>query len=186
MLSVMTYIDCIRITYEEDELLPGQAYFAGYYKAGGEIFTIVESPEDVGDIYYSPWHYIPFHQGEVWVDIADYWDYGLDRGSKYFDTISGPLIWDGKTISVVGLDLPYEEYFVFIDDFYSENEQIVLLLTEYGDCDFTAINSIEKELQQFVKAAGVGDTVDKILQYKLIGECDEAILLIDALMEGTL
>ena len=56
------------------------------------------------------------------------------------------------------------------------------LKTALNDFDFNGINSAVDSLQGFTQAADVGDTVSKILQNKLIGEYDEAILLIDTLL----
>ncbi|MCL2792671.1 MAG: ATP-binding protein [Spirochaetaceae bacterium] len=48
--------------------------------------------------------------------------------------------------------------------------------------DFDGINNAVQFLQGFTQADGIGDSISSILQYKLIGEYDEAILLIDALL----
>jgi len=52
------------------------------------------------------------------------------------------------------------------------------------DYDSPAINETAKTLQGFVRDPGAGETINTILQHKVAGEYEEAILLIDTLLGG--
>ena len=58
------------------------------------------------------------------------------------------------------------------------------LKTALNDYDAATINESAKTLQKFTRAAGIGGKINKILQNKLIGEYDEAIAVIDEILEG--
>ena len=60
--------------------------------------------------------------------------------------------------------------------------ELARLKTAMTDYDITAINEIAGKLQRFSQTAGAGDIVDKILQYKLTGGYDEAVLFIDEIL----
>jgi hypothetical protein len=51
-------------------------------------------------------------------------------------------------------------------------------------CDISAINKTANHLNSFAVTEDFGVIVDKILQYKLIGEYDEAVSLIDSILTG--
>jgi len=50
------------------------------------------------------------------------------------------------------------------------------------DYDIAAINEAAKNLRASASAADIGDVIGKILQHKLAGEYDEAVLLIDTIV----
>jgi signal transduction histidine kinase/CheY-like chemotaxis protein/HPt (histidine-containing phosphotransfer) domain-containing protein len=77
-----------------------------------------------------PFYYYPRYQGELWRKVADYYDYGPDFGSRYTNTLSGPIIRDGKVVGVVGIDTLYEDTFSFIDEASSETEMHLVLSSE--------------------------------------------------------
>jgi len=54
------------------------------------------------------------------------------------------------------------------------------------DYDVATINEIAKNLQKFTQASGIGDIISKILQCELIGEYDEAVLMIDEILHEKL
>jgi hypothetical protein len=56
------------------------------------------------------------------------------------------------------------------------------LKTAIDDMDIAAINEAVKGLKQFAGGAEAGAAVDEILQNTLIGEYDEAVVLIDKLL----
>ncbi|MCL2703124.1 MAG: ATP-binding protein [Defluviitaleaceae bacterium] len=56
------------------------------------------------------------------------------------------------------------------------------LKTAMNEYDMTVVNEITASLQSFTETDETGGIVDKILQYQLIGEYDEAVLLIDGLL----
>ena len=61
-------------------------------------------------------------------------------------------------------------------------KELARLKTALNDFDFTEINNATNSLQEFTQAVDIGDSVSSILQNKLTGEYDEAILLINTLL----
>jgi len=59
---------------------------------------------------------------------------------------------------------------------------LIRLKTAMTDYDINAINEIAGKLQRFSQTAGAGDIVDQILQYKLTGGYDEAVVFIDEIL----
>jgi len=71
----------------------------------------------------------------------------------------------------------------------SQPTDMVLLKAELSrlkaamiDYDTDVVNDAAKNLQTLTPAADIGDVIDKILQCKLVGDYDEAISLIDAIL----
>ena len=67
----------------------------------------------------------------------------------------------------------------------------IVLINELGklkkalnDFDFTLMSEAENVLQEFTEAPDIGAALNEILQKKLTGEYDEAVLLIDTLLEN--
>ena len=60
---------------------------------------------------------------------------------------------------------------------------LLALKDAFNDYDMEGINQHSKDLQQYMFAAGYGDNVNKILQYKMIGDYEEAVALIDKALE---
>ena len=67
-------------------------------------------------------------------------------------------------------------------DMASLKAELSRLRAAMVDYDIAAINEAAKNLQVSTSAADIGDVIGKILQYKLVGEYDEAVLLIDAIV----
>ena len=59
---------------------------------------------------------------------------------------------------------------------------LIMLRAALIAMDSNVINSASDSLQSFIHAPDVGDTVSNILQNKLVGAYDDAVLLIDALL----
>ena len=74
---------------------------------------IVEIPavEELDDPEISPWHVFPFRSGKPYVDVIDYWDYGVGGDREYTGTVAYPVIRDGEIIGTVGMDILYEKIF---------------------------------------------------------------------------
>jgi hypothetical protein len=51
------------------------------------------------------------------------------------------------------------------------------------DYDTVAVNENAKNLHQYMLAADIGAVINKIIQYKMIGDYDEAVSLIDTILE---
>jgi hypothetical protein len=61
-------------------------------------------------------------------------------------------------------------------------DKLLKLKVAMIDFDTATINQEAKGLQEFTQASDVGDIVDKILKFKLLGEYDKAELLIDEIL----
>ena len=132
-LDAMHDAFAIWVAYEADGIVPDEIFFSCYVKMDDGIKVIkLETPEEIEAFYDMNVHRIPFTNGIVWTEVADYWDYGLDITGRYFDAIGGPLIRDGKIIGVIGLDIMYDAFVGFISELSIENERTVLLINERG------------------------------------------------------
>jgi len=58
------------------------------------------------------------------------------------------------------------------------------LKTAMLDYDIATLNEASDNLQTFVQAPDIGDDIGKILQYKLVGKYDEAVVLIDKILHS--
>jgi len=63
------------------------------------------------------------------------------------------------------------------------NTELSKLKTALDDVNPAAINDAVKNLQQFVQSPEIGEAVDSILRYTLVGEYDEATSVINTLLQ---
>jgi len=132
-LNALNDAFAIWVAYEADGIVPGEIFFSCYIKLDDGIKVIkLDKPEEIEAFYNMNVHRIPFTNGIVWTEAADYWDYGLDITGRYFDAIGGPLVRDGEIIGVIGLDIMYDAFVGFISEFSIENERTILLINEKG------------------------------------------------------
>jgi HPt (histidine-containing phosphotransfer) domain-containing protein len=61
--------------------------------------------------------------------------------------------------------------------------ELLRLKTALNAFDFSEINTAVNYLQEFTQVAGIGDSISTILQNKMIGEYDEAVAIIDTLLQ---
>ncbi|MDR2568999.1 MAG: sensor histidine kinase, partial [Oscillospiraceae bacterium] len=88
----------------------------------------------------APWYYIPFNTGQIWFETADFYDYDIGTGYAFTDTVSMPLIRDGKIVGVAGIDTLYTDQFRFIGDRDIPNERMLLLQTQAGEIVYSSDN----------------------------------------------
>lgn len=132
-LMATPYAYSVWFSFEPDGFIQGERFSRDYVKADGQITELADLDNELlANPDLAPWYVIPFETGETHFESADFYDYGLGLGSQYTDTLSTPLIRNGKIIGVVGIDTLYKDAFQFIDEKQIKNEQMILLLTEDG------------------------------------------------------
>ena len=68
--------------------------------------------------------------GKIYFDNGEFYDYGIEYGTKYSAAISIPIIVNGKTIGVCGIDLVYKDMFEEARKFHKMHGQAVMILDE--------------------------------------------------------
>jgi len=61
-------------------------------------------------------------------------------------------------------------------------DELIMLKAAFNDFNTPVINTITKNLQHIAGAPGIGDKIDSIIKFKMSGEYEEAILIIDKLL----
>ena len=62
-------------------------------------------------------------------------------------------------------------------------QELTQLRAALVDNDLSVINTYAKNLQKYLLSESIGDVINKILQSKISGEYEEAVILIDSLMD---
>jgi CheY-like chemotaxis protein len=62
--------------------------------------------------------------------------------------------------------------------------ELCALKTAMVDYEFVAINDIAKNIQSLTQASEIDDVIGTVLQHKMAGEYDEAVVLIDKILQG--
>ena len=99
------------------------AFERGAFAGQGHVFqtlvrlgdSVVEAhditPDILGDPQQSPWYHRALSSGQLYVNMAESHDYGLGGGSHLGVSMSYPIVMEGKSVGVVGIDINYESMF---------------------------------------------------------------------------
>ncbi len=119
-----------------DRGVAGPEYFTLdlVYDKEGNVEEVFDETGD--DLLYNnqeeaPWFSIPKKTGKPYFDYLSKYFYGDQQ--LYTSSIGYPITRDGKFIGVIGMDAFYDNFYVFLDDLYSENKQGVILVDKNGE-----------------------------------------------------
>ena len=146
LLVATPYLHCIWFVFEADGFYENEHLSMDFVRSDGEIILLFDLDLDIlHDPVLAPWYVIPYNTGEVWFETADYYDYGIGGGHMYTDTVSMPLIRNGQTVGVAGIDTLYENQFHFIGATDIAYERTLKLLTRDGEIVYSGDNTFVTE-----------------------------------------
>jgi len=117
---------------------------------------------------------------------------GLEKAGKQGNK---NLIYTGSAALIADLEFLLDNINVFLSARTAEtkvglmDEEVLktalsALRTALSTYDFSEINEISGSLQNFTQAPDIGDTIRVLLEKRLIGEYDEALSMIDTLLQS--
>ncbi|MDR0361848.1 MAG: response regulator [Planctomycetota bacterium] len=120
--------------FEPDVMRRGSRYARTFNKtADGGRMEVFDVGDDVlGDPEQSPWYNVPLASGEPYIDAVDYCDFGAGKGEEIIGSIVYPVKVDGEVVGCVGMNILYERFFRFIDDWRSTTSPEVVIIAETG------------------------------------------------------
>ncbi|MCL1982527.1 MAG: ATP-binding protein [Clostridiales bacterium] len=119
-------------------------YKKGYVVVDGASAKLNPSSLDdpLNDPKSSPWYYVPLTEGKVYASAAKLNDYGLGDGPVYVVSISAPLVSNGETIGVCGVDVLHRDVVSLNHHLRAQGDDVVMLLSQ----DMTVLHSDRPEL----------------------------------------
>ena len=144
LMEINQDVHCVWLVLEEGVLNRDSRYIREYLRQGDSITEITSLDLDINlkDTGIAPWYFVPLETGELYLDAANHYDYGLGEGAAYIATISAPILAGGKIIGVCGIDVLYKDILALFHELQERQNRIIMLLSP----DMTILQAYDEGL----------------------------------------
>ncbi|MDR0312558.1 MAG: response regulator [Treponema sp.] len=143
MIDLSPNVYCAWFIFMEGIYYEDRHYTKDYIRSNGVLLDIEDynSEEELEAAIVSPWYHVPLTTGKPYFDYVGPYDYGTGEGPIYTGTISVPIISNGKTIGICGVDITYEGIFNLAEVFEETPVFTLMLLSQ----DMTILHATVNE-----------------------------------------